>query len=564
MKPLGGNLAIPFPRPVIAAWVGVLLISAVLAFVAGVVELQVLRRAEAIAESRSQLRDLSSLIAAARYQSQSYIEHQLLHGHALNNATPDATAEDVDDSEEPMLASPAGSLQESVDTPAHRRVVRTSIAGSVISPRFAQWTVRLTFVDDRLTGAWTSNRHLASLRRPIEAVAGVQRLLHLTAIVAVGVAVICLLTAVRVAGRWRRQAAAIGLAAAVLVVVAIALQRDAAVATIDRSLLQWLCGAAMVGLALATITPVRNHREGEPPRCPCGYNLTGNVSGICPECGRPTLQRLIDRWEVAAAAIGAAASDPMPCHFGLPRLTEMKSDANGAAARYASALAAAEFGCYRYGMSDARSGPDGLEQGDGDAASPEDRIPDSAGDGDDPSYGSPQPLFCPVCSAAVWADDVSLDGSLQCPACGSDVPFVPDGQEAEAETAEQRDRDSELDSVRVRQVLTERRSLFRMRSYFIALAVTSAVAAGQLGIWCYSRLVRGGLDLFVAGYGLAILGMVVAAVLCISRIRQYNRELAKPLQTEPTAEPDFSTLSDGSQRLDAVAQNLARLHEGRS
>jgi hypothetical protein len=22
------------------------------------------------------------------------------------------------------------------------------------------------------------------------------------------------------------------------------------------------------------------------PRCPCGYNLTGNISGICPECGR--------------------------------------------------------------------------------------------------------------------------------------------------------------------------------------------------------------------------------------------------------------------------------------
>jgi len=31
-------------------------------------------------------------------------------------------------------------------------------------------------------------------------------------------------------------------------------------------------------------------KKGIPPgRCPaCGYDLTGNVSGICPECGKPT------------------------------------------------------------------------------------------------------------------------------------------------------------------------------------------------------------------------------------------------------------------------------------
>jgi len=34
---------------------------------------------------------------------------------------------------------------------------------------------------------------------------------------------------------------------------------------------------------LATMPPLM-----EPPTCEkCGYNLTGNVSGICPECGRP-------------------------------------------------------------------------------------------------------------------------------------------------------------------------------------------------------------------------------------------------------------------------------------
>ena len=28
------------------------------------------------------------------------------------------------------------------------------------------------------------------------------------------------------------------------------------------------------------------HRDGDPNRCrECGYDLTGNVSGVCPECG---------------------------------------------------------------------------------------------------------------------------------------------------------------------------------------------------------------------------------------------------------------------------------------
>lgn len=43
-------------------------------------------------------------------------------------------------------------------------------------------------------------------------------------------------------------------------------------------------------LALAIVGAVRHTRRGlliaEPSCKVCGYNLTGNVSGVCPECGR--------------------------------------------------------------------------------------------------------------------------------------------------------------------------------------------------------------------------------------------------------------------------------------
>ena len=41
------------------------------------------------------------------------------------------------------------------------------------------------------------------------------------------------------------------------------------------------------GVALAVGVPFRLRRRPIPPdHCPaCGYDLTGNISGVCPECG---------------------------------------------------------------------------------------------------------------------------------------------------------------------------------------------------------------------------------------------------------------------------------------
>lgn len=43
-----------------------------------------------------------------------------------------------------------------------------------------------------------------------------------------------------------------------------------------------------VVIVVSSLVGVRRCRGHPPPHCQkCGYNLTGNVSGVCPECGRP-------------------------------------------------------------------------------------------------------------------------------------------------------------------------------------------------------------------------------------------------------------------------------------
>lgn len=56
---------------------------------------------------------------------------------------------------------------------------------------------------------------------------------------------------------------------------------------IDRLDLSFLFPLVMVAIPIAFLW----HRDRRPPKghCQkCGYNLTGNVSGVCPECGEQT------------------------------------------------------------------------------------------------------------------------------------------------------------------------------------------------------------------------------------------------------------------------------------
>ena len=202
--------------------------------------------------------------------------------------------------------------------------------------------------------------------------------------------------------------------------------------------------------------------------------------------------------------------------------------------------------------------------------------PASADGGADRPDGDPDPAVdpapaaaaiefaCPACGHPFEVAAVPEDGLLACPACGAEFfaaadPSDEDRDLADRIAADRQRREQALNDVRIKQVLTERRSLFRTRSYFVVLAGLALVAAVQFAIFSVQRLRGQGFGPRVAAYLAAVAGLLYATVVCVGRIRFYNRELAEPVTKEPAVEPDFSTLSDGSQRVAEAAANLERL-----
>jgi hypothetical protein len=114
---------------------------------------------------------------------------------------------------------------------------------------------------------------------------------------------------------------------------------------------------------------------------------------------------------------------------------------------------------------------------------------------------------------------------------------------------------NELDASRIQRIAKLRRAAIRSRSYCIIALVFCVVAAFQLiyaaihryksgvgGIATFSYLVYAAMLLFAAGY-------------CIRLAGRFHREARLPPAAMPDRPPDFSKLSDGSQR----ARNLDQI-----
>jgi hypothetical protein len=157
---------------------------------------------------------------------------------------------------------------------------------------------------------------------------------------------------------------------------------------------------------------------------------------------------------------------------------------------------------------------------------------------------------CPGCGEAV---DVSADGIQKlviCPYCNTQ--FSPEEQDNEAadELLRKQDeerRETELSSLRIRAVSTERRAIVRTRSYWTVLLLALCIIPIKLVMIAVASF-RGHARIEAVGYLLMAAACLWSIHWPVRHMRTLSAELRKPILEEPTEPPDFSTLNDGSQR----------------
>jgi hypothetical protein len=108
---------------------------------------------------------------------------------------------------------------------------------------------------------------------------------------------------------------------------------------------------------------------------------------------------------------------------------------------------------------------------------------------------------------------------------------------------------SELDGLRIRRAIALRRSLYRGRSYAVIAAVACAGVAAQCGWLACGHARVGGWTLRPVLLIVLMTCAFAGSFILARRAVALSREARESTVPEPEAPPDFSTLSDGSQRV---------------
>jgi hypothetical protein len=173
---------------------------------------------------------------------------------------------------------------------------------------------------------------------------------------------------------------------------------------------------------------------------------------------------------------------------------------------------------------------------------------------------APVAYDCPRCGHTVEVVPRAVAHLAQCPTChehfvipsesgSTDLPDENDAHDADAAAA---DKEGELDSLRMRNVVVLRRAAMRSRGYAIIGACICLTAAVKL-ITMIVQEVRGHgwhvrQVLFAVFAAVSVLGIPYF----IRRAAHWAREGRTSVLADPDTPPDFSTLSDGTQH----ARNL--------
>ncbi len=168
-------------------------------------------------------------------------------------------------------------------------------------------------------------------------------------------------------------------------------------------------------------------------------------------------------------------------------------------------------------------------------------------------------FVCPHCQAEVSIPADRLGDEVHCLYCGESFlaqlgvsdpsiqQVIDDTAEEATEAAPQ--QEVQLDANRIRQLASLRRSLYRSRSYAIVGVITCFVTGIQLTINAYMEARDKGISAKPLGLSLCAIVLVVTAMVLLKKARHIQQEI-RLLHHPDVAdgEPDFSKLSDGSQR----------------
>jgi hypothetical protein len=168
-------------------------------------------------------------------------------------------------------------------------------------------------------------------------------------------------------------------------------------------------------------------------------------------------------------------------------------------------------------------------------------------------------LACPHCGQPIAFAPSDVPQRLTCPNCAGEFVApaadgsigVIDDEDDESQPEDPRDLpEDELSAIRIRQIAAGRRATYRARSYCIIAAGVCAVAIAQL-VWMIVQQFRAaGWGMQCTGYALfALLGVQGVFYFAIRAVR-LHREATHSSLTQLTQDPDFSTLDNGSKRVE--------------
>lgn len=164
-----------------------------------------------------------------------------------------------------------------------------------------------------------------------------------------------------------------------------------------------------------------------------------------------------------------------------------------------------------------------------------------------------QTYTCPHCQTPLDVMPGPAPQDVVCPHCSglTVIPAAVDAEEAATDVAPSdaaTDRDDELSALRIRQLATEKRAAYRSRSYCVIAAIGCVVAVVQLAWYGISTFRTSGFRFAGLAYFLVAIIAFYGAAYFFRKAIVFDREAKRSVLPEATQEPDFSTLSDGSEQ----------------